>query len=334
MHDNAERLLPPKMIDQLETGVEKMLRGERVTPGRETAALMGIASDLRDLPRESFLARLEQELNQEGENMLAAQSATLKEIREGFHTVTPYVVTKQVNAIAEFLKQAFGAEQTFASPETGSGGGYHYEFRIGHSMLMVGGATNYPGPEITPSLHYFVGDVDAAYRRAMAAGATSAHEPIDQPYGVREASVNFAGVDWYLSTPMKDARGHETLGVGDLAAYLHPKGADQLIDFMKRAFVAEEMEVFREPAGTGPIVHAKIRIQDSIIELGEAHGQYQPRPTMLFLYVDDADAWFKRAVAAGAQVSTPMGDLPYGRTGAVKDAHGNLWHVCTPPAPK
>jgi len=326
MHDNAERLL----IDQLETGVEKMLRGERVTPARETAALMGIASDLRDLPRESFLARLEQELIQEGEHMLATE----KEIREGFHTVTPYVVTKQVNAIAEFLKQAFGAEQTFASPETGSGGGYHYEFRVGHSMLMVGGATNYPGPEITPSLHYFVSDVDEAYHRAIAAGATSSHEPIDQSYGVREASVNFAGVDWYLSTPMKNEQGRETLGVGDLAAYLHPKGAGELIDFMKRAFGAEEMEVYREPAGSGPIVHAKIRIQDSIIELGEAHGQYQPRPTMLFLYVDDADDWFNRAVAAGAQVSTPMGDLPYGRTGAVKDAHGNLWHVCTPPAPK
>ena len=320
------------LIDQLESAVDAMLRGERVmlAPDQIMGGLMGIASDLRDLPRESFLARLAQELNQEGENMLATE----KQVREGFRTVTPYVVTKQVPAIAEFLKQAFGAIETFASPAPGSGGGYHYEFRVGHSMLMVGGATNYPGPEITPSLHYFVGDVDSAYRQAMAAGATSSHEPVDQPYGVREASVTFAGIDWYLSTPMKDARGRETLGVGDLALYLHPKGAGDLIDFMKRAFAAEEMEVFREPAGTGPIVHAKIRIQDSIIELGEAHGEYQPKATMFFLYVDDADAWFNRAIAAGAKASTPMGDQPYGRTGAVQDPHGNLWHVCTPTEPK
>jgi len=324
MTDNTQRSL----IDQLESAVEKMLRGEPVVlaPDPAMGTLMGFASDLRDLPRESFLARLGQELNEEGENMLATE----KEVREGFRTVTPYVVTKQVSAIAEFLKQAFNAVETFASPAPGSGGGYHFEFRVGHSMLMVGGATNYPGPEITPSLHYFVNDVDAAYRQAIAAGATSLHEPVDQPYGVREASVGFVGTEWYLSTPMKDAKGRETLSVGDLALYLHPKGARDMIDFMKRAFGAEEVEVYREPAGSGPIVHAKVRIQDSIVELGEAHGQYQPKPSMFFLYVDDADAWFNRAVSAGAQVSTPMGDQPYGRTGAVQDPHGNLWHVCTP----
>jgi PhnB protein len=328
MHDNAERSL----IDQLETAVEPMLRGERVmlAPDPVMGALMGVASDLRDLPRASFLAGLGQELREEGEDMLATE----KEVREGYRTVTPYIVVKQVTDIAEFVKQAFGAQPTLASPGTGSGGGFHYEFRIGHSMLMMGGGGAYQGPEITPALHYFVSDVDGAYRSAIAAGATSTHEPVDQPYGVREASVTFAGVEWYLSTPMKDAQGRETLRVGDLAPYFHPKGADGFIAFLKRAFGAEEMEVYREPAGTGPIVHAKIRILDSIIELGEAHAQYQPKPTMLFLYVDDADAWFNRAVAAGAKMSTPMGDQPYGRTGAVKDDYGNTWHVCTPPSPK
>jgi PhnB protein len=170
------------LIDQLETAVEAMLRGERVAPDATMGALMGVASDLRDLPRESFLARLGQELSQEGDNMLATQDAIQKEVREGFRTVTPYIVVKQVTAIAEFLKQAFGAEQTFAAPEAGSGGGYHFEFRLGHSMLMVGGSANYPGPEVTPSLHYFVGDVDAAYRKAMEAGATSTHEPVNQPF--------------------------------------------------------------------------------------------------------------------------------------------------------
>ena len=328
MPDDAKRSL----MDQLESAVERMLRGEPVmlAPDPAMGALMGIASDLRDLPRESFLARLGQELGEEGEKMLA----TTHEVREGFRTVTPYVVVKEVNAIAEFLKQGLGAVQTFGSPEPGSGGGFHYEFRLRHSMLMVGGGGAYQGPEITPALHYFVSDVDSTYRQALSAGATSIHEPVDQPYGVREAGINFAGVEWYLSSPMKDEQGREVLGVGDLAPYLHPKGADDLIDFMKRAFGAEVTELYREPAITGPIVHAKLRIQDSIVELGEAHGQYQPKPTMLFLYVDDADAWFNRAVAAGAKVTTPMNDLPYGRTGAVQDPQGNLWHVCTPPAQK
>jgi uncharacterized glyoxalase superfamily protein PhnB len=325
MPDDAKRSL----MDQLEFAVEKMLRGEPVmlAPDPEMGALMGIASDLRDLPRESFLARLGQELGEEGKKMLA----TTHEVREGFRTVTPYLVLKNVQEMAEFLKQGLSAVPTFSSPGTGSGGGFHYEFRLGHSMLMVGGGGTYQGPDMTPALHYFVSDVDATYRQAIAAGATSVHEPVEQPYGVREGSVSFAGVEWYLSSPMKDEQGREVLGVGDLAPYLHAKGADDLIDFMKRAFGAEVSRLYREPEKTGPVVHAEIRLQDSIIELGEAHGQYQPKPALFSLYVDDADAWFNRAVAAGAKVKAPMNDLPYGRTGGVQDAHGNLWYVCTPP---
>lgn len=316
------------MIDQLELAIEKMFRGERATVADpQVAAMMGIASDLRDLPRESFLAHLGQRLGEEGELMLATEN----QVREGYKTVTPYIVVKQIEALADFLKNALGAEETYRSDQTGSGGGYHYEFRLGHSMLMAGGAPNYPGQEITPYLHYFVADVDEAYRRALAAGATSLYAPTDH-YGTRDCGVkDSTGVEWYLSNPTTYNQGREKLIPGDLVSYLHPKGADQYIDFLKRAFGAEEIEVHREQ---GQVAHAKLRIQDSILELGEARGHYQPNPTMIFLYVADADAWFQRAVKAGAEVSTPMADLPYGRTGAVKDAQGNLWHVCTPPSPK
>ena len=317
------------LIHELETAVEAMLRGEQATPlDAATAALMGIASDLRDLPREGFLQRLAQELNEGGEHMTTATET--KSLREGFRTVTPYIVVKQIDRIAEFLKQGLGAEETFRSDSTGSGGGFHFEFRLGGSMLMAGGAPNYPGPEVTPSLHYFVGDVDAAYRRALEAGATSLYAPKEQTYGVRDCGVKDpTGVDWFLSTPMKYSQG--TLAPGDLALYLTLRNSEEYIGFLKKAFDAEEIEVHREQ---GHVRHCKMRIQDSLIELSDAHGEWQPKPSMLFLYVDDADAWFNRALAAGATVSTPMGDQPYGRTGAVRDAEGNLWHVCTPQAPK
>jgi PhnB protein len=329
MPNDAERSLPGKMIDQLEIAVEAMLRGERATPRDEaTAALMGIASDLRDLPREGFLARLAQELEEEGEHMTTATET--KTVREGYRTVTPYIVVKQIERIAEFLKQGLGAEETFRSGATGSGGGFHFEFRLGNSMLMAGGAPNYPGAEITPSLHYFVDDVDEAYRRALDAGAKSLYAPKEQPYGVRDCGVrDTTGVEWFLSTPMKYSQG--TLAPGDLALYLTLRKSDEYIAFLKQAFGAEEIEIHREQ---DRVAHAKVRIQDSLIELSDAHGEWQPRPTMLFLYVDDADVWFNRAVAAGAQVHTPMGDQPYGRTGAVRDMQGNLWHMCTPTAPK
>ncbi len=326
MADDAMRSL----IEQVETAVESMLRGDRVTlaPDPKLGALMGIASDLRDLPREAFLARLEKELDEEGERMTTAVET--KPLREGFRTVTPYIVVKQIDRIAEFLKQGLGAEETFRSTSPGSGGGFHFEFRLGHSMLMAGGAPNYPGELITPSLHFFVDNVDGAYRRALDAGATSLYAPKEQPYGVRDCGVKDpTGVDWFLSTPMKYSQG--TLAPGDLALYLTLRNSADYIAFLKQAFGAEEIEVHREQ---GHVRHAKLRIQDSLIELSDAHGEWQPKPTMLFLYVDDADAWFNRAVAAGAEVHTPMGNQPYGRTGAVRDAEGNLWHVCTPPSPK
>ena len=326
MADDATRSL----IDQLENAVDAMLRGKRVplAPDQTIGALMGIASDMRDLPRETFLARLGQELNEEGEHMTTAIET--KPVRAGFRTVTPYIVVKQIDRIAEFLKQGLGAEETFRSDATGSGGGFHFEFRLGNSMLMAGGAPNYPGPEVTPSLHYFVDDVDAAYQRALAAGATSLYAPKDQSYDVRDCGVKDAtGVDWFLSTPMKYSEG--TLAAGDLTLYLSLRNSDEFMTFVKRAFGAEEIEVHREQ---GRVMHAKLRIQDSLLELSDAHGEWQPRPAMLMLYVDDADAWFNRALAAGAAVHTPMGDQPYGRTGAVRDREGNLWHVCTPPSPR
>jgi PhnB protein len=318
------------LMDQLETAVEAMLRGEPVmlAPDPTMGALMGIASDLRDLPRDSFLQQLQAELREEGDHMLTAKVA-----REGYKTLTPYIVANKAPEMVEFMKQAFGAEETFRA--VGEAGGFHIEARVGHSMLMIGGGGQYRGPEKLTPLHYFVGDVDEAHRRALEFGATSLYAPVDQPYGVRECAIkDVAGVDWYISTPIKDARGHQIFSAGDIAPYLHPKGADKFIEFIKRAFDAEEMAVYREPFSTGPVVHARFRIVDSMLEFSEAHDQWQPVPSMLFLYVDNADGWFNRAVRAGAKVVSQLGDLPYGRSGGVEDAFGNQWYVCTPPPPK
>jgi PhnB protein len=313
------------LVDQVETAVQAMLRGERImlAPDPIMGALMGIASDLRDLPREGFLSRLEHELREEGISMLTAKVAP-----EGFKTLTPYVIVKKAVDMLEFMKQAFGAEETFRT--IGGAGGFHIEVRVGNSMIMVGGGGQYRGPESLAALHYFVSDVDAAYKRALQAGASSLYPPSDKPYGVRDCGVkDAAGVEWHLSSPMKYSQG--TLSPGDLVPYLNPTGADAFIDFVERAFATEEIEVHRDQ---GRVAHAKLRIQDSILEVGEAHGPWQPKKTMLFLYVDDADAWFNRAVSAGAKVTSPMADLPYGRSGGVEDAFGNQWYVCTPPPPK
>jgi PhnB protein len=81
------------------------------------------------------------------------------------------------------------------------------------------------------------------------------------------------------------------------------KGADKLIDFIKEAFGAEE--AFRMPAPTGEIMHAEVKIGDSVVMLNDAMGQ-SPTTSSLFLYVTDVDRVYQRALKAGAtSVSEP-----------------------------
>jgi len=96
------------------------------------------------------------------------------------------------------------------------------------------------------------------------------------------------------------------------------------------AFEAEDVELYRAEAG-GPVTHAKVRLGDTILEMGEAHGSYEPMPTALHFYVPDVDAVYHRALKAGAtSIGGPV-DQPYGERGAgVKDPAGNSWFLATP----
>lgn len=97
---------------------------------------------------------------------------------------------------------------------------------------------------------------------------------------------------------------------------------------MKQAFGAEEIS--REQSPEGMIHHATVRIGDSMIEMGEAHGDAQPMPPALYTYVEDVDAAHERAVKAGAvSVQSPT-DQPYGdRTAWLKDVWGNVWYLAS-----
>ena len=92
---------------------------------------------------------------------------------------------------------------------------------------------------------------------------------------------------------------------------------------VENALGAEVMEKYEHE---GAIVHAKVRAGASVVELGEAHGEWQPIPMMLVVAVDDLDDAFGRAVAAGGKVLQPPSKQPYGRRGAVEDPFGNQWH--------
>jgi PhnB protein len=241
--------------------------------------------------------------------------------------VTPYLVAADGFALLDFVKQAFGAEEMMKA-ETPTG--VHGEVRIGDSMMMVGGGKagqKFPSTLHPNALHVYVEDADAVYKNALAAGATLIDEPRDQEYGERSATVkDAAGNFWYIATQKGES--YMPKGLHNVNPYLHPLRAEPLIGFLKRAFDAQEVAKYASPDGV--VHHAQIRIGDSVVEMGEAHGKYEPMPAMFYLYVPDCDALYRRALAAGAKSLHEPKDQPYGdRNAAVTDAFGNVWYVAT-----
>ena len=288
------------------------------------APLVRIAADLRDLPRAGFKARLKSDL----ERKASMATAAVNPIPKGFHSLTPYLIVQGAGRLLEFMKQAIGAEERLRVPKP-DGTIMHAEVRIGDSPVELADATEQhpPGPT---ALHLYVSDADAVYQRAIQAGATSTHEPVDQPYGDREAGVKDpCGNYWYIATHKLAGPGKFIPeGLHTVSLYLHPKGTAAFIGFLKRAFNAEEAARYESPEGN--IVHAQIRIGDSILEMGEAHGPYQPMPTGIHLYVNDADAVYRQALQAGATSISEPADQPYGdRAAGVKDPFGNSWFIAT-----
>lgn len=106
------------------------------------------------------------------------------------------------------------------------------------------------------------------------------------------------------------------------------RGASKLIEFLKRAFGAEEVRRFTLPDGS--ISHAEVRIADSMVMMADAGGEFGPMPARIQLYVRDIDATFERALEAGATSLREPADQFYGdRSGGVKDEFGNQWWIAT-----
>jgi uncharacterized glyoxalase superfamily protein PhnB/uncharacterized protein YndB with AHSA1/START domain len=125
--------------------------------------------------------------------------------------------------------------------------------------------------------------------------------------------------------------GHHTV-----TPYLTIRNAIQALEFYQRAFGATEVCRFLMPDGR--LGHAEIRLGDSLIMLSDEFPEYGGKgpqalggsPVNLHLYVEDVDAFFKRALVAGAKQREPVKDQFYGdRAGRLEDPFGHLWWVAT-----
>ena len=318
------------LIEQLDTAIEAMLANRAAAStgvDERIAGLLGVAAELRDLPRADFKASLGNELERKATMSAAAKETEGMSSTGNPRTVTPYVVVSDVHREIDFIKKAFGAEGRVYG--LGSQGGFHSEYKIGESMVMIGGGgkgSKWEGTPVPAVFHLYVANVDGVYQQAIQAGATSLMPPTDMEYGERGAGIeDVGGNHWYLAT----ASGPNYIpeGVPNLMPYFHPVGALKMIEFLKQAFAAKEVAVYRSPDGI--VQHAKVSIGTSIIEMGEAHGQWQPRPMHFMVYVDDCDAFYARAMKAEGAVSvSEPANAPYGgRTGTIKDPFGNTWYL-------
>ena len=244
---------------------------------------------------------------------------------EGFHSVTPYLQVRGAAKLMEFCRQAFGAVEKLRVPKP-DGTIMHASMQIADSMLeMADGNEQYKPGEV--ALHLYVPDADGVYRQALDAGGASLSEPMDKPWGDRDAGVKDpCGNSWWIAT--HKGASYIPAGMHSVTPFLHPQGAPRLIEFMERAFGG--VVASRHEGADGTVHHAAVRIGDSIVEMGEAHGEYQPSPVALHLYVPDVDAVYRQALEAGAVSIAAPSDAPYGdRAAGVTDPFGNSWYLAT-----
>lgn len=153
--------------------------------------------------------------------------------------------------------------------------------------------------------------------------------PADRPYGERLRFVKDpAGNHWYIATrtgPTYFAESPRTVTPNVYVQRTADRGAPEFIQFLTSALGAQ-VEI-RHDFPNGLVGHAVMRIEGAALEIGE--GRFQA-PAAFYLYVDDCDALYRRAVAAGARFLYAPMDLPFGdRLGGVEDPWGNDWFIAT-----
>lgn len=113
-----------------------------------------------------------------------------------------------------------------------------------------------------------------------------------------------------------------------VSPYLIVDGASGTIDFLVNVFGAVELRRF--PDAAGKLMHAEVRIDDTVLMLADGSDGWPPKPSYVHVYVSDVDATYRRALGAGAvSVQEPVKKEDDDKRGGVKDAGGTTWWIAT-----
>lgn len=117
-------------------------------------------------------------------------------------------------------------------------------------------------------------------------------------------------------------------GYTSVAPYLIVDGAGKTIEFLNTVFGAEELRRF--PSGSGQIMHAEVKIDDTVVMLADSAEGWPQIAAHVHVYVEDVDAIYKRALAAGAEsIQEPVQKEDEDKRGGVRDAGGTTWWIAT-----
>jgi PhnB protein len=254
--------------------------------------------------------------------MTKAKSA----IPEGFRSLTPYLILEGAQKFFDFIRSAFGATENFLMRDP-DGTLRHAEARIGDAIIEFAEAG--PGWNAMPAgLHFYVKNADAVYAQALKAGGISLYEPANRDYGDREAGVHDpAGNYWFIATHTA-GKSYRPENLQDLNSYFSVKDAARFMDFLENAFAVTVVQ--KHASESGAIIHAKVQIGDTVVELSEGRAPWGPRSVGHHYYTENCDEVFARGLAAGCKELQAMGDQFYGdRSGSLLDAWGNHWYIAS-----
>jgi PhnB protein len=117
-------------------------------------------------------------------------------------------------------------------------------------------------------------------------------------------------------------------GYTTVSPYLIVDGANATIEFLRNVFGAIELRRFPDP--TGKVMHAEVRIDDTVVMIADGTSGWPPVPSHVHVYVADVDATYRRALEAGAiSVQEPVKKEDADKRGGVKDAGGTTWWMAT-----
>ena len=117
-------------------------------------------------------------------------------------------------------------------------------------------------------------------------------------------------------------------GFTTVTPYLQVPDIVAMLEFLQKAFDAKVTE--STPGPDGKPRHAEVQIGNAKVMLGQSSEQWPPRPCSLYLYVEDTEAWYARAMAAGSTSIMPPADQFYGdRNAGIEDPQGNQWWIGT-----